>query len=229
MPQETARSLTCRYRRSGSWYDEDVATHTLLAVDAQGRILDGRYHLTYDQSLTTMNEFHKKHPDARILVDGHDATDQAQLVIKPGNMERREHTGSELAAAELGVHMIWESYERASQIQATMADRMIGQSVEMTRRFAEEMEGLRQRYSKALLQIDGIAFEQRAFEHERAHQHITLQQRQLAEDARRANTRTDVVGLVEQLAVGVVRIINAIGDEGARCAEEAPSKDTNRQ
>jgi hypothetical protein len=204
--------------------------HTVLAVDAQGRFLDGRYHLSYEQSIAAIGEFGQKYgPDARILVDGRDATNQAQLVTKPATMEKREvQAGSEFGAAELGVHILWESYERASQIQATMADRMIGQSVEMTRRFAEEMEGLRQRYSKALLQIDGIAFEQRMFEHERSYQHIAQQHRQLAEDERRAATRTDVGGLVEQLVVGAVRIIKAIGDEDARCSAEEAPKDTNR-
>ena len=59
-----------------------------------------------------------------------------------------------------------------------MADRMIGQSVEMTRRFAEEMEAMRARYSAALQQIDGIAFEQRMFEHERSYRHLAAQHRQ---------------------------------------------------
>lgn len=185
-----------------------------------------------------MAEFRQRYgPEVRLLVDGHDATNQAQLVTQPAtqpctqpaNVERSTvQSGSELAAAELGHHMIWESFERATQIQAAMADRMIGQSVDMTRKFAEEMEALRQRYGVALQQIDGIAFGQRMFEQERSYQLIAQQQRQLAEDARRANTRTDVGGLVEQVVVGVVRVMKAIGDEDARCSVEEAPKDTNR-
>jgi hypothetical protein len=198
---------------------EMMTVHAVLAVDVQNRVVGAHYAVPHEDVLAVLDGL-RQHvgPDARLLVDGRDVTNQAQMVTPPGAVvSRKDPADPDLAAAQLGHHILWESYERAASIQAAMADRMIGQSVEMTRRFAEEMEAMRGRYAAALQQIDGIAFEQRMFEHERSYRHIAMQHRQLAEDERRATTRTDIGGLVEQLVVGAVRVIKAIGDEEARC------------
>lgn len=209
---------------------EKMTVHAVLAVDVQNRLLGSRFAVPHESVLEAMQGLRQQFgAEVRLLVDGRDVTNQAQLVTTPGAVPARREPapGSDLAAAELGHHILWESYERAAHIQASMADRMIGQSVEMTRRFAEEMEALRARYSTALQQIDGIAFEQRMFEHERSYRHLAAQHRQLAEDERRASTRTDVAGLVEQLVVGTVRVIKAVSDEDARCnAEDAQNKNS---
>ena len=200
-----------------------MTVHAVLAVDVQNRLLGSRFAVPHESVLEAMQGLRQQYgAEVRLLVDGRDVTNQAQLVTTPGAVpaRREKAAGSDLAAAELGHHILWESYERAAHIQASMADRMIGQSVEMTRRFAEEMEAMRARYSAALQQIDGIAFEQRMFEHERSYRHLAAQHRQLAEDERRASTRTDVTGLVEQLVVGAVRVIKAVSDEDARCSAE---------
>ena len=120
-----------------------------------------------------------------------------------------------------------------------MVDRMVGQSVEMTRRFTEQMDELRARYGAAMAKIDGVAFEQKMFEQERAYRHIALQHRQLAEDERRAASRGDLGGLVEQLVGGAVRIIHALGEEpnqqetrqrtGESTREESASDGSHRQ
>lgn len=208
---------------------EKMTVHAVLAVDAHNRLLGSRFAVPHESVLEAMQGLRQQYgAEVRLLVDGRDVTNQAQLVTTPTTTvaaRREAPPGSDLAAAELGHHILWESYERAAHIQASMADRMIGQSVEMTRRFAEEMEAMRARYSAALQQIDGIAFEQRMFEHERSYRHLAAQHRQLAEDERRATTRTDVAGLVEQLVIGTVRVIKAVSDEDARCnAEDAQNK-----
>jgi hypothetical protein len=193
--------------------------HAVQAMDGD-RVLGSHFAVPREQVLEKVEELRRAHgPGVRIEVDGRDFTQQAHVAPKPGPVATTASPrmnlppGSELAGVELSHHMLWESLQRAAAIQAAMVDRMIGQSVEMTRRYTEQMEELRARYGAAIEKIDGVAFEQRMFEQERAYKHLAIQYRQTAEDERRAASKGDIGGMVEQLVVGAVRIINAIGDE----------------
>lgn len=190
-------------------------THTVEGMDGDRRVVV-RYSVPCEQVLELVHGLRQDHgPKTRFLVDGHDISQQAQMASKPSAPVERLDLGNnaDLATANLASHMLWESLERAAAIQAIMVDRMVGQSIEMTRRFTEQMDELRARYGAAMAKIDGVAFEQKMFEQERAYRHIALQHRQLADDERRAASRGDIGGLVEQLVGGAVRIIHALGED----------------
>ena len=96
-----------------------------------------------------------------------------------------------------------------------MLDKMTGCAVEMNRRFVQELETMRGNYTKALERIDGIEFEKRMLEHEAAARRLTAFHVRLAEEDHRAGERRrdDERSALEQLARGVMRVVDAIGND----------------
>ena len=122
---------------------------------------------------------------------------------------------SELKTAELAHHMLWESFKRSCQVQGFMLDKMTGCAVEMNRRFVQELETMRGNYTKALEQIDGLQFERKMLEHEATSRHLSAHYTRLAEEDHRAaeRRRDDERSVVEQIARGVMRVVEVIGGD----------------
>ena len=174
----------------------------------------------------------------QVLVDGRDmseaiarapaaepAVPSEPLVQGPGpgtpptkgravNRARTEEE-SELKTAELAHHMLWESFKRSCQVQGFMLDKMTGCAVEMNRRFVQELETMRGNYTKALEQIDGLQFERKMLEHEATSRHLSAHYTRLAEEDHRAaeRRRDDERSVVEQIARGVMRVVEVIGGD----------------
>ena len=168
----------------------------------------------------------------RVLVDGRDMSDviarpaqaepaapRAEPVAQPvksrGSSRAKVAEDPELQTAELAHHMLWESFKRSCQVQAYMLDRMTGCAVEMNRRFVQELETMRGNYTQALEKIDGLQFEQRMLEHEAASRHLSAHYARLAEEDHRAaeRRRDDERSVLEQLARGVMRVVDVIGGD----------------
>lgn len=181
-------------------------------------------------------------PGLRVLVDGRDMSDaiaRAPASERPAAPNPKEPAArvsgeviaaargasakqsarvpseGELATAELSHYMLWESFKRACQTQGYMLDRMTKSAVEMNRRFVEELERMRGNYTKALERIDGIEFEKRMLEHESASRRLSAHYVRLAEEDHRAaeRRRDDERSVVEQIARGVMRVVDAIGSD----------------
>lgn len=164
----------------------------------------------------------------RVLVDGRDmsesimrspATDPAvqrpEPVLQRPEPSTKPVKESELKTAELAHHMLWESFKRSCQVQSFMLDKMTGCAVEMNRRFVEELETMRGNYTKALERLDGIEFEKRMIEHEAASRRLTAHHLRLAEEDHRAaeRRRDDERSVLEQIARGVMRVVDTIGSD----------------
>lgn len=166
----------------------------------------------------------QKGVDLKVLVDGRDMGEAPARAPRPDPTTepvptrapvRAQTDEGNLKAAELAHHMLWESYRRASQVQAFMLDKMTGAAVEMNRRFVNELETMRGNYTKAMERIDGMEFEKRMLEHEAASRRLSSHYLRLAEEDHRAaeRRREDNQSIAEQIARGVLRVVDAIGND----------------
>jgi hypothetical protein len=200
----------------------------VIVVDESGRMVASNFSVPTEQVAQVVEQLTRKHSGAalRVMVDGHDVTDAATRT--PSTARTGTGPASELAApvpttssegeratAELAHYMLWESFKRACQTQSYMLDKMTGCAVEMNRRFVEELETMRGNYTKALERLDGIEFEKRMVEHEAASRRLTAHHLRLAEEDHRAaeRRRDDERSVLEQIARGVMRVVDVIGSD----------------
>ena len=201
---------------------EDV--FTVMVVDGD-RLLASRYNLSGKELAAEVDRLTAAHPGKSILVNGIDYThlgrhvSQANLVPgapqtpvvprpAPAPMVARGDT-RESAAMDLAHHMIWESYQRAAETQAFLIEKMATATFEHTRRFADQADALQQRYQAAMARIDHMAWEQKMIEAETATRRLSDHHRRIADDDRRARQPS----LIEQVAAGCVKIIEALGSD----------------
>jgi hypothetical protein len=110
---------------------------------------------------------------------------------------------------DLAHHMLWESYQRAAETQAFLIEKMATATFEHTRRFADQADALQQRYQAAMARIDHMAWEQKMIEAETSTRRLSDHHRRIADDDRRARQPS----LIEQVAAGCVKIIEALGSD----------------
>lgn len=194
-------------------------------------LVASRFGVPPDQILATVEELNaspevvalvQKGVALSVLIDGKNMNEVPAPVPrsdpKPATAHapvRAQTDEGNLKAAELAHHMLWESYRRASQVQAFMLDKMTGAAVEMNRRFVNELETMRGNYTKAMERIDGMEFEKRMLEHEAASRRLSSHYLRLAEEDHRAaeRRREDNQSIAEQIARGVLRVVDAIGND----------------
>jgi hypothetical protein len=199
--------------------------HAVMIMDGD-RVVVSRFGVPTDKVTAVVEELQQgTAPGLRVFVDGRDMSDaitrapKGESVAQPakGRGATRPKAGedSELQTAELAHHMLWESFKRSCQVQSYMLDKMTGCAVEMNRRFVAELETMRANYTKALEKIDGVQFEQRMLEHESASRHLSNHYARMAEEDHRAaeRRRLDGQSVVEQLARGVLRVIDVVGSD----------------
>lgn len=193
--------------------------HAVMVLDGE-RLLASHFGVPTDQVIKVALDLQKTHgAGARVLVDGRDLGEVSSDMTKPRTpAQTREAARAENAGVELAHHMLWESYKRASTVQAHMIDQMSGCAVEMNRRFVEQLEEMRAKYANALEKIDAMAFQQKVVEQDTAfrqlsfHHHRMAEDERLAEERRRINNQT-VIEQVGSVIGAVARVITAIGDE----------------
>ena len=193
--------------------------HTVLALIGDRRV-DQAFNVPRSDVFSTAEEFRSKHGvEVVIEVDGHNLADAA--IVAPRQQpttaiaQTIQSDDHDINGVELAHHMLWESYKRASQIQAFSAEKMQAQQAAMTESFCKQMEGLRAQYATALEKIDAHKWETKMMEQERAYNHLSTHHRQMAEDVRRDQERreNDAGTIVKKLVVGALGVIEAIGKE----------------
>lgn len=195
------------------------SVHAMEAFDGERRVAT-LYGVPTDQVIKTALELQQTHgAGVRVLVDGRDIGDVATELSRaktPGQIReaaRAEHVGVELAH-----HMLWESYKRASTVQAHMVTQMSNTAVELNRRFVEQLEEMRNKYQHALEKIDAMGFQQKMVEQETAfrqlsaHHHRMAEDERMAEERRRAQNQT-VIEQVGSVIGAVARVISSIGGD----------------
>ena len=200
-----------------------VDVFTVMVVDGD-RLLASRYNLPGKELATEVDRLTVAHPGKSILVNGVDYThlgrhvSQVNLVpgapatpaarpapvLTPARGETRE-----AATMDLAHHMLWESYQRAAETQAFLIEKMATATFEHTRRFADQADALQQRYQAAMARIDHMAWEQKMIEAETSTRRLSDHHRRIADDDRRARQPS----LIEQVAAGCVKIIEALGGD----------------
>ena len=166
-----------------------------------------------------MSESIARAPATEPAVQGESAPQKPEPGVSPakgrGATRVKSEEESELKTAELAHHMLWESFKRSCQVQGFMLDKMTGCAVEMNRRFVQELETMRGNYTKALEQIDGLQFERKMLEHEATSRHLSAHYVRLAEEDHRAaeRRRDDERSVLEQIARGVMRVVDVIGGD----------------
>src|SRR5688572_14262843 len=197
--------------------------HAVMALDADGRVLDKAFNVHLDQVPKKVEEFRTKHPGAKVEVDGRDAANAAIIArTTPTTIAETPEPG-EYSGVELAHHLLWESYSRAAKMQAYCAEQAHAQQVKMTEDYAKQMQTLRDQHTAAMGKIDAIEWEKKVFEQERAFQHLTLHHRALAEDDRRAQERRDddSGNLIKQVVGGVISVIQALGGDSINSGASA--------
>lgn len=197
-----------------------MSKHAVMVMDGD-RVVASRFGVPSDEVLSVLDELlATTGPNLRVMVDGREVEREpeqpavpapvAAVQVVPNGTQRLDIEGVDLAH-----HMLWESYKRASQVQGFMLEKMTGVAVEMNRRYVEQLEEMRGKYTKALEKIDGLQFEQKMLEHENAARHLSNHYARLAEEEHLAaeRRRRDNQSAFEQLARQVVRVINVISDD----------------
>ena len=198
---------------------------TVMVVDGD-RLLASRYNLSGKELATEVDRLTAAHPGKGILVNGIDYTHLGRHVsqtnLVPGapptpvlaprpppvpTFTRGETRES--ATMELAHHMLWESYQRAAETQAFLIEKMATATFEHTRRFVDQADALQQRYQSAMSRIDHMAWEQKMIEAETSTRRLSDHHRRIADDDRRARQPS----LIEQVAAGCVKIIEALGSD----------------
>lgn len=218
-----------------------MSGHAVMIMNGD-RMVASRFGVATDKVVSTVEELHASPEVAalvregvsqglRVLIDGRDMSDAIAAAPQPSTTPQPEPAQhpvkarttaraqadeqSELKTAELAHHMLWESFRRSCQVQSYMLDKMTGCAVEMNRRFVQELETMRGNYTRALEKIDGMQFEQKMLEHEAASRHLSAHYVRLAEEDHRAaeRRRDDERSVLEQLARGVMRVVDVIGND----------------
>lgn len=199
-----------------------IKSFAVEAVDGEQRILlDAVYDVAEQKLLETVQELQKRFAGAQILVNGCDFRNAAVIAPKPSTEIQTIKAApatppmpSDTRTAELAHHMLWESYARASAIQAHGMERMHQQQAAMTQTFIEQMQALRDQHAAAMAQVNASEWEKRVFEQETAYRHMAAYHRSLAEDERRAQARAedDTGSLAKQIIKGTLGVIQAVGE-----------------
>lgn len=209
-----------------------MSGHAVMVMNGSA-LVASRFGVPPDQILATLEELNaspevvaliQKDVALSVLVDGKNMSEapapapRSDPKAAPAQTRapvRAPTDEGNLKAAELAHHMLWESYRRASQVQAFMLDKMTGAAVEMNQRFVNELEKMRGNYTKAMERIDGMEFEKRMLEHEAASRRLSSHYLRLAEEDNRAaeRRREDNQSIAEQIARGVLRVVDAIGND----------------
>ena len=202
-----------------------VDVFTLEVLEA-GRLVASRYNIKGLDLPKEAERLATAYPGKQLLINGIDYSHLARPVSPPPPPQPQPqplapastpssrappqpvpHTA--LRESELGIHMLWESYQRASDIQAFLIERMATTTLDLTRRFADQADELQQRYHAAMARIDHMAWEQKMIEAETATRRLSDHHRRIADDDRRARQPS----LIEQVAAGCVKIIEALGSD----------------
>ena len=198
-----------------------VDVFTLEVLEA-GRLVASRYNIKGPDLPKEAERLATAYPGKQILINGIDYSHLARPVspqpqplapapasIPSPRAPPQAVPQATLRESELGIHMLWESYQRASDIQAFLIERMATTTLDLTRRFADQADELQQRYHAAMTRIDHMAWEQKMIEAETATRRLSDHHRRLADDDRRARQPS----LIEQVAAGCVKIIEALGND----------------
>ena len=192
-----------------------------VAVMEGDRLLASRYNVSSQELPLVFDELAKAHPGKSVLVNGLDYSHLGQQVTakplarteppKPAPVPatRRDQEVREASTIDLAHHMLWESYQRAAETQAFLIEKMATATFEHTRRFVDQADALQQRYQSAMSRIDHMAWEQKMIEAETATRRLSDHHRRIADDDRRARQPS----LIEQVAAGCVKIIEALGSD----------------
>lgn len=198
---------------------------TVMVVEGD-RLLASRYNVSGKDLASEVDRLAAAHPGKQLLVNGIDYTHlgrhvpQTNLVPGPQPVPAPAPRAAampisargqplESATMELAHHMLWESYQRAAETQAFLIEKMATATFEHTRRIADQSDALQQRYQAAMLRVDHMAWEQKMIEAETSTRRLSDHHRRIADDDRRARQPS----LIEQVAAGCVKIIEALGSD----------------
>ena len=197
-----------------------VDVFAVVVMDGD-RLLASRYNVSSQELQLVFDEMAKAHPGKRVLVNGLDYSHLGQQVAPQplahpapakapqASVLRASEGVRDAATIDLAHHMLWESYQRAAETQAFLIEKMAATTFEHTRRFADQADVLQQRYQAAMSRIDHMAWEQKMIEAETATRRLSDHHRRIADDDRRARQPS----LIEQVAAGCVKIIEALGSD----------------
>jgi len=200
-----------------------VDVFTLEVLEA-GRLVASRYNIKGPDLSKEAERLAAAYPGKQVLINGIDYSHLARPVSPqplaptppatpapvPRAPSRARPTDShESETIELAHHMLWESYQRAAETQAFLIEKMATTTLDLTRRFADQADELQQRYHAAMARVDHMAWEQKMIEAETATRRLSDHHRRLADDDRRARQPS----LIEQVAAGCVKIIEALGND----------------
>ena len=192
------------------------------------RVVASRFGVAVDKIVEVAAELQRHTaPGLRVEVDGRDIGEALAALAKNASLQEQEQERErrdashkapprgKMKTAELSNHMLWESFARSCEVQGYMLDKMTGCAVEMNRRFVQELETMRANYTKALEKIDGMQFEHRMLEHEAASRRLSNHFVRMAEEDHRAaeRRRIDDQSVFEQIARGVMRVVDVIGGD----------------
>jgi hypothetical protein len=172
----------------------DAATHTVLAIDADKRVLDELPAVATPELPSRIQGMFARFGDSiRILVDG--ATVDPKALARFQAEASRASTSppvqileptqeAQAPGVELAHAMLWDTYDRAARVQSWMLEQASAFTLELlnnNKRLADQAGELQKRYQTALAEIDYMAREQKLMESEAAASHLS---RHLIEKAR---------------------------------------------
>lgn len=194
-----------------------------MVTDGGSGILEQLEDVPASKLKARLAELRQKHgPDATVLVDGKNVAaalvpakpkrSRAEVKVRAQQPEPQPAAGrsKEWDGVELAHHMLWESYERAAFIQSAMLEKMTGVSLEMNRRFCDQVQDLQGRFQTAMQKLDVMAFEHKMIEHEAAGRRLSAQFRRMQLEDRKAEESP--LDWLEGIARGLGRAFAAFGD-----------------
>ena len=150
----------------------DAGTHAVLVL-ADGRVLEEKSGVPAGEVARHVLELRMRHgAGARYLVDGADYDPQAVARIaaevipqaaapRPPRANVSEVSESTvLATAELAHQMLWDTYDRATKVQAWLLNQASAFTLELlenNKRLADQANELQKRYQASIAEIDYLA------------------------------------------------------------------------
>jgi hypothetical protein len=207
----------------------------VLVIDG-GRVLEERAAVSAGELGRLVIDLRTRHgAGARILVDGAELDPQALARIaaeaapqvvptRPPTRVLATEAGT-IAGVELAHAMLWDTYDRATRVQAWMLEQASAFTVELlenNKRLADQASELQKRFQSSLAEIDFLAREKMMMDAEasasRYSRHLVEKARAEAEAARPSRSAGEwVADLVDGVALAL----------GVMCGARAPKDPWN--
>ena len=183
-----------------------LTAHAVTVVDGD-KVLAQQYGVVTHELDARIRELRIKY--------GADATITVDPPVSPGD-EVASHFAANASDAqvELGVHVLWSSYERAAYVQAWMLERandFTKQLLDNNRRLAEQTAEMQESFQKRMARLDWMAMEHKLMEEEamarRLSRHIIAKERAeiQAEQPREMTWLKNLVELAGQYVQHVIK------------------------